>query len=156
MNEGTRTLMAIGAGLAWLAALGAEWMTIHGATIQLEGFEDHSGMRHLASPSGIPVSANSGTVSLVGVPLDIWIIVAAGGVGSLLAGLRAVGKAALPRLVPLALVVIATLYVGSAWIAALDSDVSLGPGLIAASTGSILGCLLAFASSANGATRASA
>lgn len=143
MTPHTRTLLAIGAGLAWLAALVTDWITIHAAQVQFEGFGT---MNDMVAPFGIPVSANSGSVSFAGVSMELLWVVAAGGVGSLLAGLRAVGKARLPRAVPLTLVGLATLFTGSAWQAALDPDTSIGPGIVAASIGAMLGCLLSLLS----------
>jgi len=150
MTHSTRILLAVGAGLAWLAALVTDWMTLHGAQVQMEGF---GGPSEMVAPFGIPVSAHSGAVSFAGATLDLWLVVAAGGLGSLLAGYRAVGLDRLPRAVPLGIVGLATLFTGSAWLAAVDPGATLGPGLVAASVGSVLGCVLALVPDADGSTK---
>lgn len=140
MTQSTRMLLAVGAALAWLAALVADWMTIFAAQIQMEGFGLPNEMQ---APFGIPVSAHSGTVSLAGLSMDLWLVVAAGALGSLLAGYRALGKDRLPRPLPLALVGVATLFTASAWQAALDPSATIGPGIVAASVGAVAGSVLA-------------
>ena len=154
MTHSTRIFLSVGAGLAWLAAMGGDWLTLHQATVNLESLSFNGGSMApgnvnldwgggLLAPADLAIHPTNGTLTLAGFELDLWLIVALGGIGSLLAGLRATGKASLPRLVPIALLAVASLYVAAAWALNSDPQASLGPGLIAGSVGAALGWLLA-------------
>lgn len=141
MNKNNAILLGISAILALAVSVPLVWMTVHEGHIELSG--GPPGFNRMPAPSvpaiNFEVTGINGHITFL-TKVPIWLIVAVGIAGVLLALLNCLGAASLSRVVPLIPLSASAVYILIALVVAVGSEkASVGAGTFVALIGLGLG-----------------
>lgn len=145
MTAKTRVGLGVLAILAILLSFGLDWFRLGmGATATFTmngvdmGFPAGSGLSGFPLGGGgfeMTVDAGNGQMTVLGLALDIWVLAVVALLGAALATVSAAGVTQIPRFVPLVVLGLAALYLGSGLQLATADGATLLPGFFAALAG---------------------